>query len=384
MLFARVLRAAGVIVGPGAVLHAVEAIRAVGITSRHDFYWTLHAVFVHRHRDQELFDQAFHIFWRNPRFLERMMSLVLPQFRDNSVAPEETVARRLGEALGGEQGSNSDEQEQPPELEIDATLTWSAHEVLQHKDFEQMSNEELAQARKAIAAMHLPLDPIVTRRWRSDPRGNRIDMRRSLKESLRRGPHSLTLARRRRTRRPPALVILCDVSGSMSRYSRMVLHFMHTLTGDRERVYSFVFGTRLTNISRYLRDTDVDAALAKVAHAVEDWSGGTRIGECLHRFNQGWSRRVLAQGAVVLLITDGLDRDVGEGLAQEARRLRMSCRRLIWLNPLLRYEHFEPRAGGMRALLPHVDELRSAHNLASLSELCEVLGKPLPRSRRAA
>ncbi len=161
----------------------------------------------------------------------------------------------------------------------------------------------------------------------------------------------------------------------------MLLHFMHTLTGDRERVHSFVFGTRLTNVSRYLKDADVDAALEGISQAVDDWSGGTRIGTCLHDFNRHWSRRVLAQGAVVLLITDGLDRDLAEGLEHEAERLHKSCRRLIWLNPLLRYDRFEPRAAGMRAILPHVDEFRSVHNLDSLAQLCEVLCAPLSGAR---
>jgi uncharacterized protein with von Willebrand factor type A (vWA) domain len=371
-------------VGPGKVLDAVRAVEAVGITSREDFYWTLHAVLIHRHRDREIFDQVFHVFWRNPRFLERMMALVLPQFRDDSVPAAEPVSRRVSEAMAGDTPPARPREESPPELEVDARLTWSDQELLQQKDFEQMSADEVAQAKAAIARMRLPLAQVPTRRFRLHPRGARIDLRATLSRSLRRGPDSIVLERRRRRMRPPPLVILCDISGSMSRYSRMVLHFMHTLTGDRERVHSFVFGTRLTNISRYLRDADVDCALARVAEAVEDWSGGTRIGECLAEFNRIWSRRVLGQGAVVLLITDGLDRDVGEGLDVQAERLHKSCRRLIWLNPLLRYDRFEPRAGGMRALLPHVDEFRSVHNLESLSELCATLSSNPSRDGRSA
>jgi uncharacterized protein len=245
-----------------------------------------------------------------------------------------------------------------------------------------MSAEEIAHARRAIARMHLQLREAPTRRFRTDPRGSRIDMRRTLRQSLRGGPKALELARSKRVTLPPPLVVLCDISGSMSRYSRMVLHFMHTLTGDRERVHSFVFGTRLTNISRHLQNTDVDAALDRISGAVDDWSGGTRIGACLHDFNRLWSRRVLGQGALVLLITDGLDRDLAAGLEQQAERLHKSCRRLIWLNPLLRYERFEPRAAGMRALLPHVDEFRTVHNLDSLARLCEVLAGSFSGGRR--
>ncbi len=382
MLFARALRASGLALGPGKVLDAVRAVEAAGITRREDFYWTLHAVFVNRHKDREIFDQAFHVFWRNPRLLERMMSLVLPQFRDPGAPAQDPVMRRVSEALAGD-GPQGDapEREQPPEIEVDAALTWSDRELLQEKDFEQMSAEEMEQARRAIRRMRLSLGEVRTRRFRAHPHGPRIDMRRTLRQSLRAGPHALSLQRSRRRTLPPPLVILCDISGSMSRYSRMLAHFMHTLTGDRERVHSFVFGTRLTNVSRHLRDTDVDAALARVSRAVGDWSGGTRIGVCLHDFNRHWSRRVLGQGAVVLLISDGLDRDVGEGLEHEAERLHKSCRRLIWLNPLLRYDRFEPRAAGMRALLPHVDELRSVHNLRSLAELCEVLSEAPARPR---
>src|SRR6185369_2536727 len=176
----------------------------------------------------------------------------------------------------------------------------------------------------------------------------------------------------------PPLVVLCDISGSMSRYSRLFLHFMHSTTNDRDRVYTFVFGTRLTNITRYLRYRDVDLALDRVAEIVADWSGGTRIGKCLAEFNRLWSRRVLGQGAVVLFVSDGLDRDAASGLAREMERLHKSCRRLIWLNPLLRYDRFQPKSLGIRAILPHVDEFRPAHNLASLAELVAALNGPAP------
>jgi uncharacterized protein with von Willebrand factor type A (vWA) domain len=382
MHFARALRASGLPVGPGKVLDAVRAVEAVGITRREDFYWTLHAVLVNRHRDREIFDQAFHVFWRNPRLLERMMSLVLPQFRDPSRPEGEAVRRRVSEAMAGDAPrTEAPRREEPPEIEIDAALTWSDRELLQEKDFEQMSAEEIEQAKRAIRRMRLSLGQVARRRYRPHPRGPRIDMRRTLRQSLRTGPSALRLERARRRTLPPPLVILCDISGSMSRYSRMLLHFMHTLTGDRERVHSFVFGTRLTNVSRHLRDTDVDAALEQVSRVVGDWSGGTRIGVCLHEFNRHWSRRVLGQGAVVVLITDGLDRDVAEGLAHEAERLHKSCRRLVWLNPLMRYDRFEPRAAGMRALLPHVDELHTVHNLRSLGELCELLSAQPPSAR---
>ena len=381
MHFARTLRTAGLPLGPGKVLDAVAAVEAVGITDRRDFYWALHSVFVNRPDQRMLFDQAFHVFWRNPELLKKMMSLVLPQM--NVEAPPEEGAemlRRLAEALHPQQEARDSEE---TELEFDAAMTFSDREQLRQMDFEKMSLDELARAKAAIARLRLPIHDIPTRRYARDPRGARADMRATLRAALRSGG-LIELKRKSRRLRPPPLVVLCDISGSMSRYSRVFLHFMHSITNDRDRVYTFVFGTRLTNITRYLRFRDVDVALDRVAEAVADWSGGTRIGQCLHEFNRFWSRRVLGQGAVVLLITDGLDRDAGTGLAHEMDRLHRSCRQLIWLNPLLRYEGFEPRSLGMKAMLPYVDEFRPVHNLESLESLIEVISGAAHRHSAAA
>jgi len=381
MHFARVLRSAGLPVGPGKVIEGIQAVEAIGIESREDFYWTLHAVFVNRRDQREIFDQAFHVFWRNPKLLERMASLVLPSFVDPEAQQQaEEMNRRLAEALkqnpletpGEGEGNDPDE----PDITVDAVMTWSANEVLQETDFEKMSREELEAAKRAIAHMRLPIMEVPTRRFKRDPRGQRIDMRTTLRAAMRGGGGAIPLQYRKRKRRHPPLVVLCDISGSMSRYSRMVLHFMHAITNDRDRVHTFLFGTRLTNVTRQLRYKDVDEALDKVGEAVDDWSGGTRIGHSLHDFNTNWSRRVLGQGAVVLFISDGLDRDAADGLEREIERLHMSCRRLIWLNPLLRYDRYEPKSLGAQALLPHVDEFRSIHNLESLEQLSEVLTKP--------
>ena len=369
--FGRVLRASGVPVGPGRVLEAIRAVEAVGIARRDDFYWALYSVLVNRRDQRELFDQAFHIFWRNPRLLERLLSLLLPSFRVPAER-ENRPPRRLTDALypGG-----SDAKEAPAEreIEIDARLTYSHDEVLRGKDFETMSTEELAEAKAVIAGMRLSIVHVPTRRYAPHGHGPRVDMRATFRAGLRAGAEVIPLKRRARVRRHPPLVILCDISGSMGRYSRMLLHFMHAVTNDRDRVHTFVFGTRLTNITRHLRHRDVDLAVEGVSGAVADWSGGTRIGACLGAFNRAWSRRVLGQGAVVLLISDGLDRDAGEGLAHQADRLHRSCRRLIWLNPLLRYAEFEPKSLGVAAILPHVDEFRPVHNIESLTDLAEAL-----------
>jgi uncharacterized protein with von Willebrand factor type A (vWA) domain len=224
----------------------------------------------------------------------------------------------------------------------------------------------------------LPLDLRPTRRLRADPTGAIMDLRGTLRASLRQGGNITRIARRRRARRPPPLVVLCDISGSMSRYAQILMHFLHAVANDRDRVQVFLFGTRLSNVTRQLRHRDAETAFQMVAHAVPDWSGGTRIGETLAEFNRVWSRRVLGQGAVVLLVTDGLDRDGAKGLAEGMDRLHRSCRRLIWLNPLLRWGGFEPKSQGIRAMLPYVDEFRPVHNLASLRGLIDLLSRPAP------
>jgi uncharacterized protein len=383
LLFARTLRAAGLPIGPGKVIDAVEAVKAAGIGTREDFYWTLHAVFVQRREQREIFDQAFHIFWKNPQFLQRMMSLLLPQFRyDQADEDREEIATRLAEALQGDRAGAFDElPADQEEVEIDAALTFSDRELLQDMDFEKMTNAELAETKKAIAGLRLPIMEVPTRRFGADSHGRRVDMRATLRASLR-SAGAIPLKLKSPKLRHPPLVILCDISGSMSRYSRMALHFVHAITNDRDRVHTFLFGTRLTNITRDLRARDVDIALDRVASHVKDWSGGTRIGHCLHDFNADWSRRVLGQGAVVLLITDGLDREGVEGLEEEMIRLQKSCRRLIWLNPLLRYDAYRPQSQGARAMIRHVDDFRPIHNLDSMQNLADALGKATMRSDR--
>lgn len=376
MHFARVLRTAGLPIGPGHVLDAVRALECVGITRRDDFYWTLHAVFVNRRDQRGLFDQAFHVFWKNPKILEQMMALLLPEFRaPPNPEDEDRLSTRLADALFPAHARDEARARAEDEVVLDAAFSYSPSEVLRETDFEQMTADEEALAKALIKRMVLPLARLKTRRFAPDPRGRRFDLRRSLRAGLRAGGEWIPLARRRRRTRPPALVIICDISGSMSRYSRMLLHFMHAVTNDRDRVHSFVFGTRLTNITRQLRYRDIDQALDKVADGVDDWSGGTRLGHCLADFNKNWARRVLGQGPLVLLITDGLDRDAGDGVGREMDRLHRSCRRLVWLNPLLRYDAYEAKAKGAEAMAAHVDDLRAVHNLNSLGDLVAVLGK---------
>ena len=368
--FARLLRAAGLPVGPASVESALEAVCAVDVTRREQFYWALHAVFVHRHEEHELFDHAFRLFWRDPFGVNQALAMLLPKMKTPQQPPPEPGARRVADAWQPERKA----QERPPEIEVDATWSYAPDPTLRTRDFEQMSAEELRRAKRLVARMDLGLGEVATRRM-APHRHGRIDMRRTVQKALRAFGDTTPLAFRQITKRPPPLVVLCDISGSMSRYTEMLLHFLHALTMRRERVSTFLFGTELTNVTRTLRHRDPDLALRHLGTQVQDWAGGTRLRQCLHEFNHKWSRRVLGQGAVVLLITDGLDRDPTPGLAAEAERLHKSCRRLIWLNPLLRYDQFEPRAQGIRALLPHVDEHRPVHNLVSLEALAAALAQ---------
>ena len=372
MHFARGLRRAGLSIGTGRIIDALTAVDLAGLRSRDKFYWALHSLFVSGPEQRLIFDQGFRIFWQRPELLEELLALNVRVPSASSVGEESAPGgRRLSEAMSI--------------ARIDAgmvpsTVTTTNHgasyrEVLGKRDFEKMSAVEISDAKRIIASLALPLARRPIRRFIVDQRGSLVDVRASIRSSLRTGREMIQVRYRRHRWRSPPLVVICDISGSMSRYSRLLLHFTHVLANSRDQVHAFVFGTRLTNVTRHLRFRDADVALGKALEAVEDWSGGTRIGACMRSFNHEWSRRVLGQGAVVLLITDGLDRDVGDRLEKEMERLHKSCRRLIWLNPLLRYAGFEPKALGVRAILPHVDDFRPAHNLESISSLVEVLAR---------
>ena len=369
--FARALRETGMPVGPGAVLDAVAAVEATGFGDKADFRETLHAVFVKKHEHTLLFDQVFEIFWKRKGFLEKLIAMMSPQSKPAKPrkSTAEAGATRVADAL---YKSPPNAPPPAPSLDLDARLTMSAQEILQSKDFAQMSAGEIARAKAAIRALAMPDDARLTRRFAPARAGDRFDPRRAFRRSMRAGGADIDLSRRARVIKPPPVVALLDISGSMAEYSRLFLHFLHAL-GERRRVTTFLFGTRLTNVTRALRRRDPDEALAACAGEARDWAGGTRIGASIARFNKDWSRRALGQGAIVLLITDGLEREGVDELAQQMERLHKSCRRLIWLNPLLRFDAFEPKALGMRAILPQVDEFRPIHNLNSMAALCQSL-----------
>ncbi len=373
--FIRLLRGAGLRLGPASALDALAAAAAVDVLQKSELYWALHAVLVKRPEDFELYDQAFRLFWRDPLGAEAALAQLLPHVRMPQAAK---VSRRLVEAW---RPPGVSRQPLPEKIDFDAALTFSADEIFRTRDFDQMSASDLARARKIVSRIALALKPVRTRRYAPDPHGGQIDLARTLRESRRTFGDLAPLRLRSRVSLPPPLVVLCDISGSMERYSEMMLHFLHALLDAREirsDIHAFLFATRLTNVTRVLRRRDADEALARCGREVTDWAGGTRLRSCLHEFNRKWSRRVLGRGAVVLLVTDGLDRDEESGLEAEAERLGKSCRRLIWLNPLLRWEGFEPKARGVKALLPHVDEHRPVHNLESLEALGRALGKKQP------
>jgi len=382
--FARALRKAGLPIGTGRVVDAIRAVQAAGFTEKRDFYWTLHACFVNCPGHRTVFAQVFRLYWRDPRYLEHMMSMMLPAIRGvqeerKADAGEKRAAEALLDGVERDLPEPSEQQEES-ELEVDASQTASSEERLRNLDFEQMSTAEIAQAKRILARLTLPVKPIESRRGQASHLGHRIDRARTLRAAMRQGGELRDIARLKPKPRWPNLVVLCDISGSMSQYSRIILHFLHTVSNARgagwARVHAFTFGTRLTNITRHLKQRDVDAALAAAGGEAQDWEGGTRIGECLHAFNRDWSRRVMGQGAVVLLISDGLDRGEPEALEKEMERLHLSARRLIWLNPLLRWDGFAPKAQGVIAMLPHVDSFRAGHSIASLEDLATAISKP--------
>ena len=371
--FARALRVAGLAIGPGAVIDALNAMRLIDIGNRQDLFTTLESIFVKRHEHALVFAQAFDLFFRREQGNIHMLdSVPLPR---EAQKPPPPASRRVQEAFA--QSRNIDA---PDVEEKNVQLSVSDREVLQTKDFAQMSAAEIAEVTRAIAKMKLPQAELRTRRFAPDARGRKLDLRRTLRGSLRTGGEIVNFHRLGRIDKRAPIVALLDISGSMTDYTRLFLQFLHAVSDARKRVSVFLFGTRLTNVTRQLRARDPDEALAACSSRVEDWAGGTRIATSLHHFNTLWGRRVLGQGAIVLMISDGLEREADSRLEFEMDRLHRSCRRLIWLNPLLRFDGFEAKAQGIKMMLPHVDEFRPVHNLKSMEGLIAALSSPnVPR-----
>ncbi|MDG1235172.1 MAG: VWA domain-containing protein [Amylibacter sp.] len=378
--FVRTLRRAGVPVGSAQTLQAIRAVQAAGFTQRRDFFFTLRATLITRIEHLDVFERIFSMFWRDPEFLEVMVQTMLPMIQTQAAkGDKKTAEQRAAEAMmdGAPPPPQSDIQDSREEVEVDAEFSFSANEKLGSMDFEQMSNAEMVAAKQTIKSMSFPIKPIPSRRLIPSPTGSRIDVRATFRATMRAGGEAVDLPKRKPKTRPLDLVALCDISGSMSTYSRLFMHFLHSVSLTRgqgwAKVHAFTFGTRLTNITRSLSKRDPDAALEAVGKQSQDWDGGTRIGDSLDAFNKHWSRRVLARGAFVLIVTDGLERQNTDQLEREACRLRRSARKVIWLNPLMRWEGFSPQAAGIRALLPHVDSFHSCHSLNSLRDLTDAL-----------
>ncbi len=378
--FGRVLRRAGLKIGSDQIVDALRAVEIVGVARREDVYQALYGTFVHRPAEAELFDQAFRMFWRAPSALNEWLQEMLPS---TSGAPADPLRRRVEEALRGEDAAAPKTRSaEGDEERVDLVVSYSRSEVLRQKDFADFTAEEIAAAKEAMRRMQWPIAPKRVRRRSPHAKGRPLDLRRTVRRSLRHYGELMRLERRGPKRKTRPIVVLCDISGSMEAYSRMLLHFMQALTGTMQRVEGFVFGTRLTRITHHLRRRDADEALAAVADEVEDWAGGTRIGEALKTFNYRWLRRVLRSGGVVLVISDGCDRGDPALLKREMARLARSCYRLLWLNPLLRYEGYEPLTQGMQAALPYVDDLLPVHNLAALEQLGAALSDLARRPAR--
>ncbi|WP_043097248.1 vWA domain-containing protein [Kallotenue papyrolyticum] len=369
LAFGRLLRQFGVAVDPGQMLDLLAALELINIGRREDVYLTCRAILVRRREDLPVFDEAWRFFFA----MQRQGLPLGPALPDERMQFVE-LPRRLMRARDTAPAERPRDEQQ----EIEIQLSYSQIEQLRHKDFAHFTADELDQARALLAQLGYRMALRTTRRWRAG-RGAQIDPRRSLRHALRSGGELVQLLARQRRQRQRPLVVLCDISGSMDRYSRILIQFVHTLSAGLHNVETFVFGTRLTRITRQLAFKDVDEAVDAVSAVVCDWGGGTRIGEAMRCFNFEWGRRVLGRGALVLIISDGWDRGDPELLGQEMARLQRTAYRLIWLNPLLGMPGYAPLTRGMQAALPYVDEFLPVHNLASLEQLGEKLATALRR-----
>lgn len=378
MLFGETLRRLGLDFGSGNMLDLVRATETIPIGRRQDFRHAARCLLVHRKQDFPLFDDAFQIFWRRP---SHGIST-----RDLRSMGEERRYRnpQVGPPVSGDDDSGDQVGDLPEGMPgIDMSQTYSAREVLRQKDFADYTPGEIAQARTMMSELSWDLGRRRTRRTQLGD-GEALDWRRTFRDNLKYGGELLELSHRQPREKTRPLVLICDVSGSMERYTRLLLHFIHTIAGDLGRVEAFLFATRLTRITRYLNYRSIDQAVNEVSRAVPDWAGGTRIGEAIKSFNYAWARRTLGGGPVVLIISDGWDRGEPELLSREMSRLQRSCHRLIWLNPLLGSPNYQPLTQGIRAALPYVDDFLAVHNLNSLEHLARHLNSLPPRKRPAA
>jgi uncharacterized protein len=382
LLFGRLLRSMGMPVTSGRLIELASSLDLIEIGRKQDFRSTARCVLVSKHEDDPLFDEAFDMFWRawSRRREDDPLSDMIERLASQLPKSQESPPRTLGRKAASDQSTRTNLSagqsgpEGAEESEGESIIAiYSPGEVLRHKDFAQMDQQEIAETKRFLTEVQWSMTRRRSLRARPSRKGDKLDLRRSIRRNLRHGGELLDLAQRGPKLKRRQLVLICDVSGSMDRYTRILLHFMHSVETSVQRVEVFVFGTRLTRITRALRNRDPDAAISAVTHEVQDWAGGTRIGEALHSFNHVWARRVLGHGAVVLIISDGWDRGEPEILSAEMARLQRASYRLIWLNPLLGSTNYRPLTQGMQAALPWVDDFLPVHNLVSLEHLAVIL-----------
>ena len=367
--FIRLLRNSGIKIGNQSSIDALNSIKILKIGNRNEFYWALHSNLIYRNEDTEIFDQCFHLFWQNPKILQQMFNLLLPQIGTQK-APT-TNKKQLKRISDNIQKQNKDVNiEKKEEIIFDSQMSWSNKSALNTKDFEMMSLEEIHQAEKEIKKFLIKSKTQISRRWKKNDQSTKISTKYTIKKSVKNNG-IIHLAFKERIKKFRPVVILIDISGSMESYSRMMLFLSHILIQQYKDIEVFTFGTKLTRITNFLKNKDIDLSLDKVGKFVNDWAAGTKITSSIKDFNFNWSRRLLTQNQTLLLITDGLERDDSQNLDFEINRLSLFANNIIWLNPLLRYKKFEPKVNSIKTILRHVDKHVPIHNLNSIKNLVE-------------
>ena len=381
LFFSRILRSTGIPIATNQVINSINAISSIGISNRHNFYYTLKTCLINDQHHFYIFDQAFKILFKQTEVLQKNNNELLENFGEQKNENEKfsnNTSNRIIDALFPKlEKLKKNQLLSQDEIPVNNKISYSSNEKLSHQDFETMSTAEIVNAKVAISKFSIESKKIKSRRLIPNNLGKYIDPKRTFIKNIKNGSSSIVLNYKSNKLETSPLIILCDISGSMSSYSRMFLHFMHVIMDKRRNVSTFLFGTRLTNISKYLKNHDIDLALESVSKKVVDWSGGTRIGECIRDYNKNWSKRVQNGNSTVLIITDGLDRGSSHNLEKEMQRLNKTCYKIIWLNPLLRYEKYKALASGAAAMLPHINEMKKIHNLNSMKELAESLNKQI-------
>ncbi len=367
--FIRLLRNSGVKIGNQSSIDALNSIKILKIGNRNEFYWALHSNLIYKNEDTEVFDQCFHLFWQNPKILQQMFNLLLPQIGTQK-APK-TDKKQLKRISDNIQKQNNDINiEKKDEIVFNSQMSWSNKSALNTKDFEMMSLEEIHQAEKEIRKFLIKSKTQISRRWKKNDQSSKISTKYTIKKSAKNNG-VIQLAFKERIKKFRPLVILIDISGSMENYSRIMLFLSHILIQQHKDIEVFTFGTKLTRITKFLKNKDVDLSLDKIGKFVGDWAAGTKITSSIKDFNFKWSRRILTQNQTLLLITDGLERDDNQNLDFEVNRLSLFTGNIIWLNPLLRYKQFEPKIKSIKAILRHVDKHVPIHDINSIRNLVE-------------